>query len=344
MAHRTRTARRTALGVVIALALLIAACGDDGDGTDTSLTVYTGRSEELVGPLIEEFEAETGIDVAARYGDSADLALLIDTEGDQSPADVFLSQSPGATGFLDGQGRLTVLSDEILDEVPPALRSPDGTWVGITGRVRVVVYNTDTVSADELPYSVFDLTDPTYKGRVGIAPANGSFQDFVTIMRASEGDDATLAWLTAMNDNDVRFYAKNSAIVEATQRGEVDFGLVNHYYNERSRAEQGDIGSENHFVVAGDPGGAVLVTAAGIVDTSKRDANATRFIEFLLSESSQRFFASETLEYPIAAGVEPVLDLPPLSEVGTIVVDLDALGGGLEVTRDLIVESGLEAG
>jgi iron(III) transport system substrate-binding protein len=334
---------RRATAVVAALAAVAALAGCGG-GDGGRLTIYSGRIEELVGPLLRDFARETGIDVDVRYGDSADLAVLIDTEGDASPADVFLSQSPGAIGFLDEQGRLTELPRSVLDRVPARFRAADGQWVGLSGRVRVVVYNRDETDASELPESVLDLTDARYRGRVGLAPSNGSFQDFVTIMRTLRGDEATLAWLTAMRENGARTYRNNVEIREAVDRGEVDFGLVNHYYNEQAKAEDPDVPTENHFLAGDDPGAAILVTAVGVLDTAggRRD-DAARLVEFLLSRAAQEYFARETYEYPLAAGVEPAVDLPALDSLAAPPVDLSALGGGLQRTRELIRDSGLES-
>lgn len=325
-----------------ALALPLGACG--GGSGDDELVIYSGRTKELVQPLLDDFAEQTGISIAVRYGDSADLAVLIDTEGDSSPADVFFSQSPGAIGFLDNKERLVPLPDDVLGLVPERFRATDGDWVGLSGRARVIVYNAEKTDEADVPDSVFDLTDPQYEGRVGVAPTNGSFQDFVTIMRSMRGDDATLEWLTAMRENGVRTYPNNIAIRDAVERGEIEFGLANHYYNEQAKAENPDVPTENHFLAGDDPGAAILTTAAGILDTAgARSGDAERFVEFLLSRTSQEYFASETYEYPLASGVEPVGDLPPLDSLESPDVDLSQLGGGLQRTRELIRDSGLES-
>jgi iron(III) transport system substrate-binding protein len=338
-------ARPLAVGVAVMLAVTaLGACSTGGGGD--RLTVYSGRQEELIAPLLEDFSDQTGIGIDVRYGDSADLALLIDEEGDRSPADVFLSQSPGAVGFLAAGGRLVRLPASVIDRVEPRFRSDDGRWVGISGRVRVLVYNTETVNGSDLPQSVFDLTDPRYRGDVGIAPTNASFQDFVTAMRELVGDDRTLAWLEGMEANDAPTYANNIAIVEAVGRGEIPFGLVNHYYNEEVLAEDPDAPSANYLFPNGDVGSLVLVTAAAVLDTAgDRSEDADRFVRFLLSRAAQEFYARETLEYPLAAGVAPVIaDLPSLSEIESPGLDLSRLGGQLTRTKDLIERSGLEQG
>lgn len=325
--------------VLAVVAAGLASCSTSGGDR---LTIYSGRQSELIAPLLGQFSDETGIGVDVRYGDSADLALLIEEEGDRSPADVFLSQSPGAVGFLDADGRLTKLPEDVLGQVDERFRAPDGDWVGISGRVRVLVYNPELVEPADLPPSVFDLTDERYRGQVGVAPANASFQDFVTAMRESVGDDETLAWMEGLVANDARTYANNIAIVEAVGRGEIEYGLVNHYYNEEVKAENPDAASENYLFPNGDLGALVLVTAVGVLDTANDEADAQRLVEFLLSKSAQEFYAEETLEYPLAAGVEPVVDLPPLAEIQSPDLELGSLGDQLTATKQLIERSGLE--
>jgi iron(III) transport system substrate-binding protein len=329
--------RRLLLVVVGALlAAGLSACGDDGD----RLTVYSGRTEDLIGPLLERFADETGIDIDVRYDDTANLALLIDTEGDRSPADVFISQSPGAVAFLEERDRLRALPEETLGEVPEEDRSSDGTWVGLTGRVRTLAYNTDEVQEGELPASVLDLTDPRFEGRIGVAPSNGSFQDFVTAMRIELGEDRTREWLEGIAANDPATYPNNVSILEAIGRGEIELGLINHYYDFRAKAEDPDLPTALEFFDPGDLGSLLLVTAGSVVDTTDQEGDAERLIRFLLEEDAQRYFSEETFEYPLAAGVEPVEGLPPLDDIASTRIDLEQLGD-LERTEELIGASGL---
>jgi len=340
----SRPARAPVL--VVALAAVAALLGACGGGGGDRLVVYSGRTENLVGPLLAQFSEATGTKIDVLYGDSADLAVQIDTEGDRSRADVFISQSPGALGFLDGEGRLLALPESVLSLVEDRFRAADGEWVGLSGRVRVLVYHAREVETSELPASVLDLVEARYDGRVGIAPTNGSFQDFVTGMRVLLGDDATRSWLEGMADNGTRAYANNEAVRQAVQRGEVDFGLVNHYYNERAKAEDPGVPTENHLFGDGDPGSMILATAAGVLDTAgDRRGDAERLVAFLLGEDAQRYFSTETFEYPLAAGVEPAIEgLPPIGQIAAPRLDLSDLGGGLQATREMIRGSGLERG
>jgi len=324
-----------ALLPLVLVAGLLVGCSDD----EGRLTVYSGRNEELLGPLLEQFSEETGIGIDVRYDQSANLALLIDEEGDQSPADVFISQSPGAEGYLDELGVLAPLPDSVLELVPESSRADDGSWVGLSARYRTLVYDSDVVGEDELPESVLDLVDPRYEGEVAVAPENGSFQDFVTSMRSEIGDDETQAWLEGMAENDSPVYADNLSIVDAVSRGVVRFGLVNHYYNFRILEEDPDAPSRNHFFAADDLGSLRLVTGASILESADEPEAAAELIEFLLSEQAQQFFTEETFEYPLVEGVEPADVLPEPPPVRQ--VDVDALTGGLERTTELIDASGI---
>ena len=216
------------------------------------LVVYSGRNENLVGPLLDLYGEQSGVDVEVRYGSTAEMAATILEEGRNSPADLFYGQDAGALGALARTGRCVELPSEITDLVDARFVSPDREWIGTSGRARVLVHNTETVSADELPATIFDLTDEQWRGRVGWAPTNGSFQSFVTAMRVNAGEEATRQWLEGMIANDVQAYPKNTPIVEATGKGEIDVGLVNHYYLFRFLAEDPGFAAANYYFPAGE--------------------------------------------------------------------------------------------
>lgn len=326
---------------MLSLLLMAASCSSSDDDA-TTVTIYSGRTENLIGPILEEFEADTGIEVSVNYGESADLALLISEEGDKTPANVFLSQSLGAVEFLDQQELLVPMSTEILNLVPAEVRDDQGHWIGFSGRQRVLVYNSDLVDSADLPSSVFDLTDERWNGQLGVAPSNGSFQDFVTAMRGNVGDDQTSEWLEGLADNEVQAYPNNNSIVAAVGRGEIEVGLVNHYYNYRFLAEEPDHPGLNHQFNADDPGSLLIMTGAALVAGSEGNEAAEELITWLLGDSAQRFFANETFEYPLATGAEPAADLPPAEFTTVATGDVGDLGDGLERTRQLITEAGLE--
>jgi iron(III) transport system substrate-binding protein len=327
--------------LVAAAAVVATGCGGGGDDDET-VTIYSGRTENLIVPILEDFERETGIDVRLRFGESTDLALLLAEEGDRSEADVFLSRSPGPVGFLDGQGLLATLSGETLALVDEQYQAEDGSWAGFSGRKRVLVYNVDNVDESELPTSVFDLTDPRYEGRVALPATNASFEDWFTVFRFEHGDDVATQWLDDMVANGAVFYPDNRAIVEAAGRGEIDMGLVNHYYNYQEVAARGDDHRAlNHDFAPDDIGSVVLITAATVMASSDDKDLGEELIRYLLSPTAQTYFAAETFEYPLAAGVEPANELPPLDALEAGAADFDALGGGFEDTERIIRESGI---
>jgi len=305
-----------------------------------TVTVYSGRSEELVGPLLADFTEATGIEVEARYGDTAEMANLILTEGENSPADVFFAQDAGALGAVAEQGLLAPLPEEILGAVDERFKSPTGEWVGVSGRARVVVYNTDTLSETDLPDSIFGFTDPAWSGRIGWAPTNGSFQSFVTALREIEGEDRAREWLEGIQANEPSVYEGNNPALDAVIAGEVDVAFINHYYLMQRLVEDPDAAAANYFLTDGDPGALVNVAGAGILNTAENDEAAREFVEFLLSEQAQEYFATETKEYPLIEGVEPDAEMPPLGEIGTPEIDLSDLSD-LEGTLELLQEVGI---
>jgi iron(III) transport system substrate-binding protein len=302
----------------------------------SSITVYAGRSEALIQPMVDQFTLDTGLEVEVRYAGSAELAAQLLEEGQNSPADVFFAQDAGALGAVAKAGLLTKLPDEILGLVSPQYSAADGSWVGVSGRVRVFVYNPDTVAS--VPTSVFDLAEPEWQGRIAIAPTNASFQAFVTAMRVLHGEDKTLEWLRAMKTNAV-IYEKNSAILEAVENKIVDAGLINHYYWFAMGREIGfdNLTSRLGQFEARDVGNLINAAGVGIVS----DSNAARsFVEYLLSQTGQQYFVDQTSEYPLISGIEAGVDLTPLSQIPAPDIDLSDLDS-LEETLNLIREAGL---
>jgi len=337
---------RMLVTAVLGLALVAAACGDDDDGATPSeepqdeLVVYSGRNEDLVGPLLERFEEETGISVEVRYGDTAEMAAQILEEGDNSPADVFFGQDAGALGALAKDGRLAELSDAQLGLVGDGLKDDGGRWVGTSARARVVVYNNGELSEDDLPDSILDFVDPAWKGRIGWAPTNGSFQAFVTALRVIEGEDGARAWLEGIQANDPLVLDNNIATVEAVASGEISVGFVNHYYLYQFLAEDPDYPASNKLYGGGDPGGLVNVAGVGLLDTASHVDEANALIDFLLAKEAQTYFAEETYEIPVADGVQPVEGVPTLDEVTLATVDLNKLDD-LAGTLALLTELGI---
>ena len=322
---------------VILLTLALAACsGDD------NLTLYSGRAEVQVKPILEEFTKATGIKVSARYGASAELAAQIAEEGSGSRADVFWAQDAGALGAVDKLGLFGPVPPDVVSVVDKRFRAPDDNWTGVSGRARVVVYDPRKVPAAELPASVFDLTQPKWKGRIAIAPTNGSFQSFVTAMLISAGEGRTRAWLEGIKANDPKTYPSNDLIVKAANDGQVDLGLVNHYYLFQLQSEVGadKVVARNHYTAGTDPGALVNVAGVGILKSGKHQADATRLVEYLLSEPTQRHFTERNFEYPLRPGVPTAAGLPPLQPTQGPPINLGDLAD-LNHTLDLLRSTGL---
>lgn len=323
--------------LTIVMAVSLAACGTSEPET---LTIYSGRGEELVGPVIERFEEETGIRVEVRYGDSAELAATLLAEGGESPADVFFAQDPASLGSVSAAGLLTGLDDDVLGLVPERFSDADGEWIGVSGRVRVLAFDTSLLDPATFPADEDGFTDPAWAGRVAIAPTNGSFLTFVAAKILLDGEDATLAWLEAMAANGAPTYPKNSAIIAAIDEGQVEAGLVNHYYRMRFAAESPGTVVANHFFSTESAAGLVMPAGVGILASSGNDA-AVAFVEHLLSEESQRYFADTTFEYPLIDGVDADPGLVPIADLPQPDLDLSELAGLLDRATELVAEAGL---
>lgn len=330
-----------ALWAALALAASLTSCSSDANdqGEDQSLVIYSGRTQEYIASLFDDFTKETGIKLEVRYGDSAALAAQILEEGENSPADLFISQDAGALGAVADAGLLDLLSPEILNRVEPRYRATNGDWVSLTGRVRIFAYAPDRVS--ELPATVDDLLAPSWRGRLGIAPTNASFQAFVTAMIQLRGEAETELWLRGIVANDPKLYEKNSLIVEAIDAGEIDGGLVNHYYIfEVSEELNREINVKNHFFQSGDVGNLVNVSGVGIMKQSEKKDLASNLITYLLSPSSQQRFVAEVNEYSIVDPTLKPVGLVALDQVGAPEVNLAQLSD-MQRTQNLLIKVGL---
>lgn len=317
------------------------ACAPTASSTPAGdpLILYSGRSESLVGPAIQLFTEESGIEVQVRYGNTAEMAATLLEEGENSPADVFWAQDPGGLGAVADAGLLAPLPQNILDHVPEKFRSPEGVWVGVTGRARVIAYHTATLTPADLPADIWDFVDPKWDGKIGWAPTNGSFQVMVTGMRQVWGQEKTRQWLEGIIANHPIAYENNTAVVAAVGAGEVEVGFVNHYYLYRFLQEEGeDFEARNYFQPGQGPGSLVMVAGAGMLKSSD-NPNAELFIRFLLSTVAQEYFATETWEYPLSDDLAAPEGLIPLADLHGIDMDLSDLAD-LQGTVTLLTEVG----
>ena len=338
----TTRSRRLFVALTLATALTASACSSDAASSaeDEALVVYSGRNPELIEPLVKIFEDESGIDVDLRDGNSTELAAQLLEEGGNTPAEVFLSQDAGALGVLTNEGLLAALPEDVTSVVPPEYTSKDGSWVGLTGRARVVAYDSQTVSAEQVPTNVDELLDPKWKGQVGVAPTNASFQAFITALRVVEGEEAAKTWLQGLLANEPQIFENNGAILEAVNSGALQLGLINHYY---WAAYEGDPTTQRAQIAFGEPGSVsalVNVSGVAIMSPSAGDADAAEFVEFLVSQKAQTYFLAETAEYPLALDGQSPAGVPPLSDLGGPDIDLSDLAS-LQETVALLTEAGL---
>ena len=327
------------------VAQIIEAKIESAEANSGKLIIYSGRSDSLVQPIIDQFAEASGIDVEVRYGSTSEMAGLLLEEGANSPADVFYAQDPGGIGAVSEAGLFAPLPQETLDKVPPRFAAEDGSWIGISGRARTVVYNTDEISdpETELPDDLMGFTDPKWNGRLGWAPSNGSFQAMVTALRSVWGEEQTREWLQGIQANNPVVYPNNTPIVEAVGSGEISVGFVNHYYLYRFLTSQGEaFAARNYFLPGGGPGSLIMVSGTGILQNADNAENAQRFIEFLLSLPAQQYFAAQTFEYPLIEGVNTVSNLPPLAELDAVAIDIP-LGdlADLQGTQDMLIDLGI---
>lgn len=329
--------------LLAALVLATGALAGCSAGGGDELIVYSGRNQNLIGPLLERFAEETDIDIRVRYADTGETLATLLEEGEGTRADVFLSQDAGALGDLALRGRLTELPADVVELVDPRFRDPEGRWVGVTGRARVIAYNTELVDEAELPASVLDVTDPKWRGKVGYPPTNASFVAFVTSLRERFGDERTRAFLEGLEANDAQRYDNNVLVLNALADGEISLGLVNHYYLYNEFEERPEAPVANHYPGQGPGQEGTLVNVAGVavLEGTDQPEAARRFVEFLLSEDAQRFFRDETAEYPLREGVQPIDELRPLPELKTLDIPLTQLGRDLQGTVELLKDVGL---
>ncbi len=353
---RTRKTLLAALALVVAAT---AACGgDDTDATPTdgagstaaasgatakpsgSITVYSGRNEALVKPILDEFTKDTGITVNFRAGDSGALGAQLLTEKGASPADVFFSQDAGALGAVGKAGLFDKLPASLLTKVPAAYSAKNATWLGVSGRVRVVVYNPSLVATP--PKTIDEVVDPKWKGKVGYAPTNASWQSFVTALRVSRGEAGAKQWLEKFKAIDPKAYSGNGNVRDAVNSGEISLGLVNHYYLYEKIAKDGadKVVAKNQYLTNGDIGGLVNVAGVGVLKSSKNKSAALALAEYLVSDKAQQYFADKTFEYPLTSTVKPSVDVPALDTLKPPAIDLSDLDS-LAATQDLLAQVGL---
>ncbi|HEY7043633.1 MAG TPA: iron ABC transporter substrate-binding protein [Nocardioidaceae bacterium] len=307
------------------LTTLTACSGDSGP----SITVYNAQHEELLKALAPKFTAETGIDVHLRNGEDFELGNQLVQEGSSSPADVFLTENSPAMSLVDSKGLFAPLEQNTLNSIPAQYRPDDGNWTGFAARSTVLVYNTDAVSKAELPRSIMDLADPEWAGRVAFSPTGADFQAIVSAVLQTQGEQATQQWLDGLAKNG-EVYDGNNLVLEAVNSGEVDVGIIYHYYWYRDQAESGENSDDSALYFFGnqDPGAFVSVSGAGVLKSSDHQADAQKFVAFLVSREGQQALAdSYALEYPLNPHVQLEQGVKPFDSLQPPTIDMTSLNG-----------------
>lgn len=342
--------RAVPLLAALALAVPLAACGSDtaqapapGGEVEQTIVLYSGRSEDLINPLIPQLEEAVGATIDVRYSGTAELAAQLLEEGPNSPADVFLSQDAGALGALDQSVMLAPLGEDVTGLVAAEYRADDGTWVATSARARVIIYNKDTVTEADVPSTIDGVLDPKWRGKVAIAPTNASFQSFVTALRVARGEDGARRWLEGLVANQPVKLSNNNDILTAVNEGQVALGLANHYYWYNMAKEQGaeNLAARVKYLAPGDVGALVNVAGVGVLASTDQPELAEALAAAFLSADVQRYFLEQTSEYPVIEGL-PVTEegRPQLADLQGPDIDLSDLAS-LDLTQEMLREVGL---
>ncbi len=334
MTHRALAAA----AALVSLSPLLGGCGLIGD---PDLVIYNAQHEELMDEIVPIFEEKTGLDVELRSGKDLELANQLVAEGEDSPADVFLTENSPAMSIVDNADLFTKVSDEALAPIPDEYVPSSKNWTGILARSTVAMYNTDQASAEDMPDSILDFADPEWEGRISYSPTGADFQAIVSAVLASEGEEKTRAWLEGLAENGEEL-ENNLVVMQSVNEGDVEAGIAYHYYWYRDRQESGEYSdsSELHFFDGQDPGAFVSISGAGVLANSEHQGNAQRFVEFLTSTEGQQAMAdSYALEYPLNPEAELDDSVKPFDELEPPAIDPATLNGP-KVT-ELMTEAGL---
>ncbi len=341
--HWLRSPGLAVAGAIVALASLLTACGSSSS-SGPSITLYSGQHVQTTDALVAGFEKETGIKVNVRSDDEDTLTDEIVTEGGRSPADVVYTENTPAIQYLSDNGLLAQVDPSTLAHTPSKFNSPSGDWVGVSARVSVLIYNPSLISADELPTSVLQLADSRYKGKLAFAAGETDFQPIVTSVDRTYGTAATLNWLEGIKANaGDNVYPDNETIANDVNRGEVAFGVINQYYWYRMRAEIGssNMHSDISYFAPGDPGYVLDISPAGLLKSSTHQADAQKFLAYLVSAQGQEIIAhSISFEYPIASGVTTDQPETPFDQLQPNPISIPELGDGARAIT-LLKQAGL---
>lgn len=307
------------------------------------LVIYSGRAEPLIQPVIEAFKAKyPDVEILLKAGSNSELANALLEEQANPQADLFITTEVFTIQALALEGIFQPYLPEGADQIPSEFIGPDHSWIGLTRRARVIMYNTDLVSAEEAPRSIFELSDPKWTGQVAAAGStNGSMQAQIAAMRQLLGESATEAWLNELIANEVTFFGGHTDVRKAVGAGEFKIGLVNHYYFYLQQTEGSPVGIVFPDQDEGQIGLITNVTAAAVVEGASNAAAARLFVDYLISPEGQKLFADQNYEYPLLPGVALHPDVQPLDGFRLADVDIAAAALEFDATFDLMEKVGL---
>ncbi|MGH3503122.1 MAG: iron ABC transporter substrate-binding protein [Nocardioidaceae bacterium] len=345
---------RREVAAVVGTAMLSVACvacggsgssGTAGPSGDSggSLTLYNGQHEATTRALVAGFEKKTGIDVKVRSGEGSELANQVIAEGSASPADVIYTEDSPALTTVQDKNLLAKVDRSTLAAVPAKDSSGKGSWVGVTARARVMVYNPNLVDADRLPDSVLDLAKPAWRGKVGIEATSGSLAAMVTAIRLRDGKSVAKRWLEGIKRN-AKTFNSHDAILKTVNSGQLATGLMNNYYWYRLRDEVGKraMHAKLHYFPPGDPGSLLNVSGAAALASAPHPKAAQRFLAYLVSPAGQKVIQdSDSYEYPLNPKVSANSALTPLHKIHPLRTPLGKLGRGRNETLQLMRQVGL---
>ena len=314
-----------------------------GDEISGRLVISPGRSEPLIQPVIDAFNAQhPGVEILLKAGSNSEIANALIEEQANPQADVFITTELFTVQSLAAQGIFQPYRPAGVEQIPAEFIGPDNQWIGLTRRARVIMYNTDLVSPDEAPESIFDLTDPKWKGQIAAAGStNGSVQAQIAAMRQLNGEQATEQWLRDLIANEVTFFGGHTDVRKAVGAGEFKLGLVNHYYFYLQQEEGSSVDIVFPDQGEGQIGLITNATAVAIVKEAPNTSAAQTFLDFLVSPEGQKLFAELNYEYPLLSGITLRVGVQPLDDFRLADVDVARAAQEFEATFDLMEKVGM---
>lgn len=327
--------------IALVISSLLAGSSAFAADNEDGIVIYNAQHENLVQSWVDGFTKETGIKVTLRNGGDTELGNQLVQEGKVSPADVFLTENSPAMTLVDNANLFAPLDADTLKQVPAAYRPAHGRWIGIAARSTVFVYNPSKLSEAQVPASIMDLAKPEWKGRWAASPSGADFQAIVSAMLSLKGEPATLDWLKAMKTNFVA-YKGNSTVLKAVNAGQIDGGIIYHYYYFVDQAKTGE-NSKNtllHYFKHQDPGAFVSISGGGVLASSKHKAQAQAFIKWITGKTGQDILrTNNAFEYAVGVNAASNEKLVPLNKLDAPKVEPSTLNS--KKVTDLMTQAGI---